>query len=187
MDFEDVNDLLKNPYGLYEKMRQDFLKKCQDGSVGNIAIELYEYLCKTEEYGKIHDMQYDITEKNINVVRYFIWSMPRELRKKLLKIDENQPNEDLLQEMCYIISEHEGSHERKKLLTSRQFVYNGIANNEDVTRPLSIFRAKVKKFLERFKQGISKVERNFWLEKLTITSKAVKPYQMKTGQEGVVN
>ena len=47
MDYEEIDDLLQSPYGLYEKMRQSFLKKCQDGSVGNIAIELNEYLQKT--------------------------------------------------------------------------------------------------------------------------------------------
>ena len=122
MDYEEIDDLLQSPYGLYEKMRQGFLKKCQDGSVGKIAIELNEYLDKTEEYGKIHDMEDTITEENINIVRYLVWSMPRELRKKLLEIEdaEKESNEDLLRAMSYQIFEHEKPYHVAKAMAANQ-------------------------------------------------------------------
>ena len=74
-------------------------------------------------------------------------------------------------------------------------MYTGIGSNRCVTKSLSIFRSKVQTFLRRFKQLISEDERKFWLEKLPITSKAVRTYQLNAkssqGQgvkvEGVVN
>ena len=51
------------------------------------------------------DCDSKITEENIGVIRYLMWTMPKELRKKLLEIEDAdyKSDEDLLREMGYII------------------------------------------------------------------------------------
>ena len=145
---------------------------------------------RLEEYGMIHDMQDTRTlqdtntEENINIVRYLVWNMPRELRKKLLEIEdaEKESNEDLLRAMSYQIFEHEkpyhvakamaadqayvakrkrnAAKQKEELWTSRNFVYNLMKKGKDVSKSIGIFRSKVDRFLKKFKNHVSEAENN---------------------------
>ena len=89
MGSEDIDNLLQDPEMQYDKMKELFIKKCDEGTFENIAIALKYYLDKTEEFGNVYpDCDGNITEDNIGVIRYLMWSMPPELRKKLLEIED---------------------------------------------------------------------------------------------------
>ena len=48
MGSEEVVNLLQDPETQYEKMKELFIKRSEEGSFENIAIELNSYLDKTE-------------------------------------------------------------------------------------------------------------------------------------------
>ena len=121
MGFEDIDNLLQDPEMQYDKMKELFIKKCDEGTFENLAIALNNYLDKTEEFGNVYpDCDRNITEENIGVIRYLMWSMPKELRKKLLEIEDadNESSEDLLRSMDYIIFEHEKPYYVAKALAA---------------------------------------------------------------------
>ena len=69
--------------------------------------------------------------------------------------------------------------EREKLWKARQCVYDGIKNNNYVSWSVKIFRAKLKKFLKKFQNQITEDEKEFWKERLSITTSAVKTSNQK--------
>ena len=60
--------------------------------------------------------------------------------------------------------------EREKLWKARQCVYDGIKNNNYVSWSVKVFRAKLKKFLNKFQNQITGDEKEFWKEHLNITT-----------------
>ena len=101
MDCEDIDDILENPNVQYREMKEIFIKKCRaeisrEDFGSDEVDDSYRFLCdicnylrKTKKFSEVHrELQNTVTEDNIDIVRYLIWSMPSDLRDKLLDVGD---------------------------------------------------------------------------------------------------
>ena len=136
MDSEDIDNLLQNPDGQYDKMKEVFMKKCDEVSWDNIVNELQHYLKKTMQFENSYpDLTDKILQDTSDIIRYFMWAMPTDLREGLDEVDRGDPAYDadyMRNIICLYVNADAKAHSAKqKIWTSRKFVYRGIANDDD--------------------------------------------------------